>query len=308
MEKLLAIFDTDILYASRLMEYFKKTALMDFEIILFTRLDSLSDFIRYQPVEILLYGGDSLSADIHKENIKHVFYLCPDMKQIKDKGEVIYKYQPAGRLASDILTAYTRLEDKQHNSPADEMTYISIFSPVPGEEKIFYAWSFAKELSKRRKVLYISFDLLPTRVMQEQEDKGQSMSELLYYLKESRSDYMDKFKAYLNYSERLSYLSGPVHGFDILSLSREEAGRFMEDLKKHTDYETVIFYLGIYTEASMEILSRSNEICIATCDMPYEELVLKEWERQAGLIGLPVNELKIDRVKLTREDINCEVS
>jgi hypothetical protein len=305
LEKLLAIFDPDVLYASRLMEYFKKMVLIDFEIILFTRLDSLTDFIRYQPVEVLLYGADSLSADVHKDNIKYVFYLCPDMKQIKDKEEAIYKYQPAGRIASDILTAYTRLEDKQHNSPAGEMTYVSIFAPVPGIEKMSYAWSFAKELSIRKKVLYIAFDLLPTKIMQGQEDYGQSMSELLYYLKENRSDYMDKFKSYINYSERLSYLSGPVHGFDILSLNREEAGRFMENLKKYTDYDTVIFYLGIYTEATMELLEKSNEIYIVTCDMPYEELVLKEWERQARLSGLSINELKIDKLKLTKDEANC---
>ena len=34
MEKQLAIFDTDILYASRLMEYFKKTKWDEFEILL----------------------------------------------------------------------------------------------------------------------------------------------------------------------------------------------------------------------------------------------------------------------------------
>ncbi|NLO08747.1 MAG: hypothetical protein GX129_02605 [Clostridiales bacterium] len=298
-KKLLAIFDTDILYASRLLEHFKKSAWDGFDILLFTREDSLIDLLKYQPLDILLYGGDALSKELPEENIKYVFYLCADMKQKEDKQESIYKYQAAGKIASALLSSYTRLEDRHEKNPVDDMVFISIFPPIPGPEKISYAWSYAKELSNKKKVLYIAFDLLPTTFMLGVENRGQSMSELLYYLKESKSDYMDKFKSYLNYSEKLTYLTGPIHGFDLLSLSREDIGRFMDDIKNYTDYETVIFYLGIYTEASMEVLGRSNEICIVTCDLPYEELVIKEWERQTELIGLPIKKLKIDRVKLT---------
>lgn len=303
MGKLLAIFDRDILYASRLMEYFKKSDWDDFEILLFTRIDSLIDFLKYQSIDILLYGGDLLAKELPKENIKYVFHLCADMKQVEDKQEAIYKYQPAGKTASDIISSYTRLEDKHHNSSGDSVTYISVFAPVPGAEKISYAWSLAKELSNKKKVLYIAFDLLPTAVKLREEDTGQSISELLYYLKESNSEYMDNFKSYLNYSEKLSYLTGPIHGFDLLSLSRDDVGRFMDDIKNYTDYEAVIFYLGMYTEASMEILSRSKEICIVTCDLPYEGLVLKEWERQTELVGLAIKELKIDRIKLVAEEL-----
>lgn len=298
-KKLLAIFDTDILYASRLMEYFKKADWDGFDILLFTRKDSLIEVIKYQSLDILLYGGDVLSKELLTENIKYVFHLCTDMKQIEDKQESINKYQAAGKIASDLMSAYTRLEDKYENNPVDDMVFVSIFPPISGAEKISYAWSYAKELSNKKKVLYIAFDLLPTAFLLREEDRGQSMSELLYYLKESRSDYMDKFKSYLNYSEKLSYLTGPIHGFDLLSLSREDIGRFMDDIKNYTDYETVIFYLGMYTEATMEVLSRSQEVCIVTCDLPYEELVIKEWERQTELIGLPIKKLKIDRVKLT---------
>lgn len=298
LEKLLAVFDTDMLYASRLMEYFKKSDWEDFEILLFTKKESLSDFLTYQQVDILLYGGDELLEELPKENIKYVFWLTTDMKQINDKEEIIYKYQAAGNIASDILSRYTRLEDSNQNNAISNVRFISVFSPVPGEGKVSYAWSMAKELSKRRKVLFIAFELLPTDIIPRKEDPGQSMSELLYYLKESNSDYIDKLKSYLNYSEKLSYLTGLAHGFDLLSLSKEDMGRFMEDIKKHLDYESVIFYHGIYTEASMEALSRSNEICLVTCDLPYEELVVKEWERQMQLIGVPINKLNINRIRL----------
>lgn len=298
MEKLLAIFDTDVLYATRLMEYFQKSDMESFEVLLFTKQDSLIDFLKYQTVDILLYGGEVFPKELPKENVKYTFWLCNDRNFTKDKQDIIYRYQAAGKIASDIVSHYTRLEDKSQKEAYEDVRFISVFPPVPGAEKLSYAWSLAKELSNKRKVLFISFELLPTAFMMREEDMAHSMSELLYYLKESRTDHNSKLKSYLNYSEKLSFLSGPSHGFDLLSLSREDIGKFMKEIKDHKDYELVVFYLGIYTEASMEIMSSSNEVCIATCDLPYEELVAKEWERQMELTGVSIRQLINHWIKL----------
>ncbi len=298
MEKLLAVFDTDFLYASRLMEYLKKTDRDIFEVLLFTKRESLVDFLKYQSVDILLYGEEALFEELPKENIKYLFLLSADKKHVKNKLEIIYKYQAAGRIASDILSCYTRLEDNNQNHVIGNVSFIAVFTPVPGAEKRCYAWSLAKELSYKRKVLFIALEQLPTLSLLGQEDSGQSMSELLYYLKESESNYMDKLKSYLAYSEKLSYLSGPTHGFDLLSLSKEDIAKFMDDIRKHSDYEMVVLYLEIYTEGSMEALRLSNEVCLATCSSPYEELIVKEWERQMELIGVPISKLRMNRIRL----------
>lgn len=298
MKKLLAVYDTDTLYASRLMEHFRKSNWDSFEIILFTKIESLIDLLKYQMIDVLLCSQDTLFEETERENIKYIFPLCSDEKQIDEINNSIYKYQAAGKIASDIMSRYTKLEDKNYTVSNGEVMFVAFFPPVPGEEKIAYAWSMAKELSKRKKVLFIALEQLPTPNISRQEDKGQSMSELLYYLKESNIDYMNKLKSYLCYSEKLSYLTGPAHGFDLLSLSREDMGRLMDGIKEYTDYETVIIYLGIYTEASMEALSRSHEIYIVTRDLSYEELVENEWERQMELIGIQINKLNINRIKL----------
>lgn len=298
MERILAVFDSDVLYASRLVEYINNSGLQDFETLLFTKQESLVDFLKYQPVEILLYGDDILPEDLPKSNVKYIFFLGKDSKSSEDKYEKIYKYQSAGKIRSDIISYYTRHEDDSRRTTYDSVQFISVFSPVSGAEKLAFAWLLAKEASKDKKVLFISLDMFPTTYIIGDEDRGHAMSEYLYYLKEGSSNHVSKLKSYLNYSEKLSYLSGLSHGFDLLSLSREEAGRIIDDMKDHKDYEMVIFYLGIYTEASMEILSRSNQVCLAINNLPYEELVIKEWERQMELTGLKINELKNHNIKL----------
>jgi hypothetical protein len=296
--KLLAVYDSDILYASRLMEYFNKCDWEDFEALLFTKKESLLEFLKNQPIEILLWGGEDFSNKIKIENIKYIFRLSSEKNGINEKAGEIYKYQSAEKIASEILSCYTRLEDNNSNELQGRAKFIGVFSPVPGEEKLSYAWALAKGLSGKGKVLYISFEQLPVSFMINNESSNRSMSELIYYLRERKEDYISKIKAYLNYSEKLSYLSGPSHGFDLLTICKEDIVRFMDDIREHTDYELVVFYLGIYTEATMEILSRCSVKCIAACASPYEELVSKEWEEQMRLSGIMVEQLNINRIIL----------
>lgn len=303
LNKLLAIFDTDVLYASRLMEYLKKTGWDGFEILLFTKRGSLEEFLKYQYVDILLYGGDAIADDISKDNIKHIFFLCEDIRYTRDKDQMIYKYQAADSIRSDILSSYTRLEDKDQEFTAlGDVSFITLFSPLAGVEKLSYAWSLAKVLSNKRKVLFVSFDLLPTAFMIKDENMGRLMSEFLYYLKESRTDQGSKLKSYLKYSEKLSYISGINHGFDLLSLDKGDIGSFIDAIKNYMDYDLVIYYLGIYTEASMEILRLSNGVYITICDTPYENLLVKEWERQMELTGVNIKELGYKYIKLPTGD------
>lgn len=298
LDKLIAIYDSDVLYASRLMEYFKKSAWKGFEIVLFTTKENLISFLEYQAVEILLYGGDDLPREKQSNNVKHIFLLSVDKRLPKDNYQYIYKYQPASKISTDVLSLYTKLEDSKGEGSKGNVCIVSVFSPITAYEKIEFAWSLAKHISSIKKVLFIPLELLPTAHLMQQEEKGESLSEFLYYLKESKSDLIEKMKSFLNYYEKLSYLSGLTHGFDLLSINKDDIVRFIDCIKEHTDYEIVIFYIGIYTEASMEILQHSNEICVISRDENYEEHVRGEWERQMDILGYPVQKLRYHLIRL----------
>lgn len=302
MKKILALYDEDSIYAARLMEYVKKQGWEDFDILLFTRQESLKDFLNYQPVEILLYGNKVFSEEILKNNIKYIFYLCEDQK-LSQNEQYIFKYQPAGKITSEIISAYTKLKDNNEGTVFNHVRVISVFSPVNGAEKVSFAWLLAKELSKNKKVLFISLDMLPVDFMTLGNNNKYAMSEFLYYLKESRTNNIVKLKSYLNYSERLSYLSGIAHGFDLLSFSKEEADRLIQDIRVSGEYEDVIFYLGLYTEATMEIMQRSDQIYLAFCKLPYEEQAVKEWKRQMELMDVLQNQPSIQKIVLPPSDM-----
>jgi len=275
--------------------------------MLFTKQESLIDFIKCSPVEILLYGDDTIPEAIYDSNVKYIFHLCKERKPLDDKHHTIFKYQSAGKIKSDILSCYTRLEDNQE-AAFDSTQFISVFAPVSGAEKQAFSWLFAKELSNKRKVLFISLDMLSAFISTQNEENRYALSEYLYYLKEGTKDHISKLKSYLNYSEKLSYLSGLSHGFDLLSISKDDVNKFIDEMKEHKDYERIVFYLGIYTEASMEILKRSSKVFLTICDRPYEEEVIKEWKRQMELMGSMISDLKYRLIKLPVIDQAAETN
>ncbi|HWT26484.1 MAG TPA: hypothetical protein VN131_00960, partial [Mobilitalea sp.] len=84
MDKVLAIFDSDSIYATRFMEYLKKRKDFDFDVIVFTRKDSLEEYLKNHRIELLLLGEGIDSGELAKDNIKYLYRLSE--RPVKDKG------------------------------------------------------------------------------------------------------------------------------------------------------------------------------------------------------------------------------
>jgi hypothetical protein len=214
---------------------------------------------------------------------------------------IIFKYQSAHEIMGEIITDYSKKENQiLVKSNSKSIKIISVYSPVPGAEKLAFAWSISVLLSEQKKVLFIPLDLLPIRLLSFVNNTNQFLSEFIYYLKENSNTIM-KMKSLLSYNGNLSYLSGLAHGFDLLSLNKEDIQKWEEELKTHTDYQTIVFYLGCYSEAMTELINISDTILIPTLGTPYEGSLLQEWERQMEKIGVSTNQDKFQCILLQEE-------
>lgn len=302
MDKLLAVFDADSIYTIRFLEYFKKNRIPGFEITVFTEPESLQEFLKYQKAEILLLGDGLQASEVAKDSIKYIFCLKDrdDAGLVKDEYR-INKYQSAGRVLSDLLSLYTRLENDTVMAGSGNTHIISVFAPVPGISKTLFAWSLAAGLSEKRKVLFLPLELFPVPDIHAAMDEAQSLSEYLYYLKENNPNLFMKMKQNLKFTGKLSYLSGIAHGFDLLSLNKEDAMRWAEELRAHMDYGAIVFYLGFYSEATLEIMVRSDEVYIVSEENSYEKEVRKEWERQMASLDIHTGQKKFKYLSLPEE-------
>jgi hypothetical protein len=207
----------------------------------------------------------------------------------------------------EIISTYAREENEsgiEHNIQGTRI--ISVISPIPSMVKLLFAWSISVRLSERNKVLIVPLDLLPIQLLSFMDYTSQSLSEFIYYLKEN-PNIIKKMKSLLSYNGNLSYLTGITHGFDVLSLTKEDICKWVEALKNHSDYQTVVFYLGCYTDSIVELIKQSHSVIIPTTGTSYENAMLKEWEQQMDRMGVDTNCDKFQRISLQEEKASTQV-
>lgn len=282
MEKIFAIYDSDIPYTTRFMEYFKDKKVKGFEISAFTKKENLEAFLTNHKIEILLLGEELTLDDTPGNHIKYLFRLAENKM---DDIQSVYRYQPVQSMISEMLKKYAHFEnDILDEANIKSKKIISIFSPRPSAETLSYAWSISIQLSDHEKTLFIPMELLPVPFLSIADDSGLSLSEFIYYLKENPSQII-KLENELNHIGNLSYFSGTAHGLDLLTLNCEDIHRWAEKFFVLTDYHYVVFYIAFYSEAAIELMKISDSVLILTKDTFYDKALLKEWEEQMERTG-----------------------
>lgn len=300
MEKTIAILDSDSIYASRFMEFIKNRKEYDFEILAFTRYDSFEDYRKLHMIEILLAEEEFISDEFPKENINYIYILSEKPGSKNAVGYPgIFKYQQVREIMNEVLSDYIKNENvKESSRIRGGLRIISIFSPIPNDRKAAFAWSVAINLSERKKVLFIPFKLFSVPCLLNLEGNSQELSEFIYFLKENNPDMIAKLKILLRYSGNLSCLSGLTHGFDALSINKEDMDKFLQELEANTDYEAAVFYIEIYSEAMMELVKKSDTVFLPVEENEYERMVFHEWKRQIELTGISYQQERFIEVKL----------
>ena len=278
MEIIFALYDSDVLYATRFMDFFKKRKDFPFEIVIFTQRESLEEYLLYHKVEILLIGN-SYEGEISKEQVSYCYRLTeyPVKKQVSETF-VIYKYQEARGVMSELLKDY----HQRKNEPAESASYyqkeiISVFAPGQNIQDLSFGWAISSMLSEQKKTLFVVGDLLPIQLI-DSISVHNSLSEFIYYLKEN-NNIITKMEALLEHPYGISYLGGISHGDDLLSLRREDIQNWMEELQ-HTEYQSIVFYLGFYSEAAIEIMKLSSKVLATHSGTAYDLERHRSWKEQ----------------------------
>jgi hypothetical protein len=305
MQKIMAVYSSDAIYATRFMEFLKKRKEPGFEIAVFTSIKSLVDYSLINEIEILLLGETISEIEDIKHNSKYIYQLFehPDDCIVKNIPGV-FKYQSAKKIIAEIILDYDRKTIT--GSDYESRNNIDIISVIPVNgnlNKVSFAWSLAFLLSERKNVLFIVMDLIPVSLLGQADETNHSLSEFIYYLKENNPGVTMKIKQLIESNGGLSYLTGLTHGWDLLSLTKEDMKNCIEEIRLHTDFNTVIFYLGYYADSMMEVINQSDIVFISILDNSYEREAALEWERQMKLAGLPVEQKKFTRVFM--EDKFC---
>ena len=304
MEKFFALYDSDVFYATRFMEYFRKKIDFRFELSVFTQKESLEEFLSHHKIEILLVDDTIELMDISTENVKYIYQLLDySQKERPLEPPGIFKYQSVKAVMSELLSDYNKkVNNTWINYNPHQTEFISIFSLIHNSETLSFTWAVSSLMSEQNKVLLVMLDLLQVPFISPINSSNYSLSEFIYYLKEN-NDIIAKMKLLLDYQDNLSYLKGNLHGEDILSLRKEDVRKWVEELRLHTDYRTVIFFIDCPSEAMIELINLSSLVLVTNTGTVYEASVRQVWMQQLERSGVNMNSDKLINIALQSEEI-----
>lgn len=316
MERIFALCDSDEQYVIRFMEYFKRRQESGFKLIVFTSKESLMEYLQEHSVFVLLLGEgmqDKLQ-EIPDRRVSHVYRLADRTSCDPESGHMlINRYQMVQAIISDIRADIMKKESKEGSSVTDRLRLISIFSPVQELEALIFAWSAGLLMSERKKVLLVSLELLPVRLVSTADYSEQPITELIYCIKE-KLDITSRMKVLSSYLGGLTYLAGISNGADIPALSKEDMQIWLSAIRAQADYDLVIFYICSNTEAAQELIKESDKVIYCGREGLFANSLYIEWKAQMERAGINLSgecfvklalqqETRIRRLPLTAAEL-----
>lgn len=329
MNHILAVCDSEAAYAYQLVDYFSHKKGFPFQVQLFTSVRTLQEFTMKQPLSVALVSERDYEKELEELPIEHLILLGEGREKLQTELKVLYKYQSSERLMKELLEWIARegiIGRPVANGAGLKM--IGIYSPVGKCLKTSFSFVLGQLLSKKHKVLYLNMESYSGLGRLLQKEFSTDMSELIYYLQNSKEKFAYRLGSMVEQAGELDILPPFGSFLDFLSVSEEEWIQFFREIEKGSEYEYLILDLSDAVQGLFDILrlcdvvytlSREDGFAMAKISQ-YEEVLKKSnyedvWNKTkhytfpyiknlpAGLLQLTYTELAEYAKERIQEDL-----
>lgn len=243
MKKSILILDSDMLYAKKISNYGIKYMGKKYIFLFFTSIESFEKYQAKNPSAISLINIDLIGKIKHIKS-ELLFILTNEPKQellnIKNIAKIfenekininyVYKYSSADSILNYCISEYEKIEKVE--TLTKSKIYL-VFSPIGRCGKTIFSYAFANELSKNKKVLYISlnnYESMGTEI---------GLSQVIYDFKNNKLNY-ENLVNQIKVNGNLSVLYGVSHPDDLSQVSPEEIDKIINEISVLLDYDIII--------------------------------------------------------------------
>ena len=256
MNHVLAVCDSEVEYAYQLVDYLSNKKGFPFQIQLFTSEKTLCEYAKDHPVSVALIAEKDYLEKIENNFIDQIFLLK------EDKGlETVFglksfdKYQSVEQLIKELLDWIAREGTLgRTNVEGKDLKLIGVYSPVGKCLKTSFSIVLGQILSKKHKVLYLNMESYSGLGKLLQKEFSTDMSELIYYLQNSKEKFIYRMGSITTRTGELDILP-PFDSFlDFISVSKEEWITLFQEIERGSDYEYLILDLSDAVQGLFDIL------------------------------------------------------
>ena len=293
--KQILIYLLDQEYGERFTKYLQKRPDLGYEVISVNNEEQMTLMLEAREFAVVITDCDEeLYIQLQQQVIK-IIQITAKKELIEDQEIAMsenkiyfYKYQSMENLLPYLLPVQAEVHAKNKNKIMHQkQSIITIFLPESSSNLIEEAHRIAEEiytLSKRQS-LYLSmcpFDVsLGTKKGGGIEELRHGMSDVVYYLNEKECQIRENRQLFVKEDRSLEYILPFNHCLDLLEMSQQQVSELFPIIYEW-EYETIVVAVSMITEATLQIIRRSNYIlwlCHQEKSSKQEKLIQEQLEK-----------------------------
>lgn len=289
-DRILAIYDLEVDYVSRLMEYISEKRGMPFKTIAFTEREELFKYVSESYIDVLLVSSTIMDENIGDINVGKIILLSPESVVCENiVYSVIYKYQSTENIINEVLEHFVEAykDNNMVSISKNNTQVIGVYSPLGRTGKTTFALTLGQILAEKRSTLYINLEEFSAFDKLFEANYKSDLSDLMYFFKQNPETLPIKLHAVVQKLHDMDYVPPLVFSEDLRNFEPREWINLLEKIIETGTYETIVIDLSNMVKNVFEILEICSSIYMPIVDdrislmkvSTYEEYLLKT-ERQ----------------------------
>ena len=217
-----------------------------------------------------MYANIARMGNSQRIQIPQMIFLSEGNREKEENGfPVIFKYQAVSEIMTEIFTLLAENDKISYRTEIVSKRAVEMncgYAPFGGGGGSDFLFKRAEALAKRAKVLYVNleefqgFSYLFQEKQGEKRGKHGGMSEVLLYLRQKKGKLALKLESVLYRKDTLDCILSVEDFRDLYAMTKEDMHDFLSILLEQTDYEIILFDIGLFSEAAGYLMEKCEVI------------------------------------------------
>ncbi|MCR4909080.1 MAG: hypothetical protein K5985_09625 [Lachnospiraceae bacterium] len=279
-QNIMAVYDSDEAYVTKLMDYFCEVRPVPVEIRGFTEWDALKGFAEENPVDILLVEEANLKDEMEELKFGEIMVLSEEAGTRKDgRGHKnVCKYQSTENIMREVMSYYAEEPEELSAALSGSICHlIGVYSPVRRSLQTSFSLTLGELLSRREKTLYVNMEDYSGFHSLLKESFMSDLSDLVFYVGQNKKNFPYKLASIVQRVGQLDYIPPAIYPTDLKTVDISTWLLLFEKLIT-SGYGTIIVDFGDGIKDLTELLKICELIYMPVRTDRVSEAKLEQYE------------------------------
>lgn len=277
VKKVMAVWDRDICYASRLADFINGKGGIGYRVVPFSSESCFLEYSRSHEVALLLAGTGISDSCLETVPAERIVYLEEERRTEEEKIPAVYKYQSAEQVMRRIAALMVDKKEGKSVALRERGKVIGVYSPAGRCGKTGFSLALAREWADKKRVLYVNLEMCSGFQILAGESYRKCLSDLLYVYGSGTCAW-EGIGAFVYHWGGVDYIPPVRYPEDLENMDGEELAAFLEELAAEGGYDILVVDMGAMAGHSADVMEICDLTYLPVLEDRISQAKIKEFE------------------------------